>query len=704
MRIVVTGGCGFLGHHVVEHFLKRTDAEIVVLDKLTYASSGFDRLRDISAFDDRRVRVIGVDLAQPIPDGVRQEVGEIDYVIHAAAETHVDHSIVDPLPFLQSNVLGTHHLLWWLRSAWQSGPVHDGARHRRVFLISTDEVYGPAAWDHPGNIETDAFRPANPYAAAKAGGEAVGMAYANTYRLPITIVNCWDMDTRVLSVDGPKRYDEIKVGDLVWTMDDDEDLKLTPVLDKIRMRGPSRMIHFSGHTDQCVTPNHRVMFRSSTGSPRRWGAIEEAEAAQLHGKLPSGRVQFVRTGCWNGDPRDHYVTAELIERDGSGGGNKLPDALSASWLARFFGWFVTEGSSNRAGQVRLAGMKLGQQDELRALLIEIGMERVGSDEKTVYVSSKELSRLADLCAGKQDVRRVPVLVKNMDQAYLDEFLQAAFAGDGTWYLNAGRLYTMQEALAYDYAEIGMKCGYAAQVSSRVTRSFDGESSSLTYYANISKRTASAVSSANIREVSYDGDVWCLKVATGRVFTTRAEGGIVLTGQTMNLVGERQHPEKFVPLVIRRVLAGEKVLIHADPSRERSGTRFYIHCRNFASAIHFLMTKTAEWSRPTQVGEMAYDVHRASLHDLLPKIHVAGEREISNLDLAGMIARFVGKPLHCELVDFHSSRPGHDLRYALDGSGIRAMGWQQPLDIEHSLEKTVRWYLDNPRWLALAPKE
>lgn len=346
LRILVTGGCGFLGHHLVEHLLKTTSAEIVVLDKLSYASAGFDRLRDIDAYDDKRVRVLGCDLAQPIPEGVSREIGIIDYVIHAAAETHVDNSIVDPLPFLQSNVIGTHHLLWWLKG-WA-----DQARPhlRRVFLVSTDEVYGPASWDSPGNVETDMFRPANPYAAAKAGGEAVGMAYANTYGLPVTIVN-----------------------------------------------------------------------------------------------------------------------------------------------------------------------------------------------------------------------------------------------------------------------------------------------------------------------------------------------------TMNLYGERQGAEKFIPLVIRKVLNGEMVTIHADPSRTRSGTRFYIHCRNYASAIAFLIKRNSHPQVSTGYA------------DLPLKIHVAGEREISNLDLAQMIADVVGRPLHYELVDFHSSRPGHDLRYALDDSKIRSMGWSQPIDIEQSLAKTVWWYLAHPGWLLTGRK-
>jgi len=348
MRILITGGCGFLGSHLVEHLLKTTDAELVILDKLTYASAGFDRLRDITNSNPNltaggRVHILGCDLSQPIPEGVAHEISDVDYVIHAAAETHVDNSIVDPLPFLKSNVLGTHHLLWWARSARKMP--------KRIFLVSTDEVYGPASWESTGNVETDMFRPANPYAAAKAGGEAVGMAYANTYKLPITIVN-----------------------------------------------------------------------------------------------------------------------------------------------------------------------------------------------------------------------------------------------------------------------------------------------------------------------------------------------------TMNLYGERQHPEKYIPLVIRRALSGEQVQIHADPTKTRSGTRFYIHCRNYASAITWLI------ERDGRLG-------LSSALQLPLKIHVSGEREISNEQLALMIAEIVGKPLNYELVDFHSSRPGHDLRYALDDSMIRGMGWKQPLNTEESLARTVRWFLrdENRRWLYLDQK-
>lgn len=692
-RLLITGPCGFLGHHLVEHFLKTTDYQIVGLDRLSYASSGFDRLRDIKAYDDKRVHIIGCDLSHPMPEGVVKEVGDVDYVIHAAAETHVDNSIVDPVPFINSNVMGTHNLLWWAKS-------FSCSKLKRIFLVSTDEVYGPASWESPGNVEEDTYRPANPYAAAKAGGEMLAFAYANTYRIPLTIVNCWDMDTRVLTEHGPKNHDQLQVGDRVWTLDEHECMTLVPVLDKVRMRGPSTMIRFRGHAEQLVTPNHRMMFRKSTGSSRRWGEIQEAHASTLATSMPSGRVQFVRNGEWEGDSRDRYVTSELIERvdhvrDGQPGpkpGNRLPDVLSASWLARFFGWFISEGSATETGLVRLAGMKPGQQGVLRGLLEEVGMERIGASDRTVYVSSLELARLALLCGGTQDVRRVPLFVKNMTSDYLDEFLDAAFEGDGTWYLNAGRIYTMQEALAYDYAEIGMKCGYSAMVSSRTTKAFDGQSESMTYYTNLARRSASTVSSSNVREEPYDGDVWCVKVATGRVFTTRAESGIVLTGQTMNLYGERQGAEKFIPLVIRRVLCGDKILIHSDPSKTRAGTRFYIHCRNYASALSFLINNDA--FRPL-------DAEKSSLP---LKIHVAGELEVSNLDLAQTIADILGKPLKYEMVDFHSSRPGHDLRYALDDKLIRSVGWKQPVDFKASLERTVRWFVDHPQWLNIGIKK
>ncbi len=327
MRILITGGAGFLGHHFVEHVLKNTGWHIVVLDRLTYASHGLERLRDISAFDNRRVLTLTADLASPLGAGLEQEVGEPDYIVHLAAETHVDNSIADPWPFVRTNVLGTFHMLELARRL---------PNLQRFVYFSTDEVFGPA----PKGVaykEWDRYNSTNPYSATKAAAEELCLAWANTYKLPVMITH-----------------------------------------------------------------------------------------------------------------------------------------------------------------------------------------------------------------------------------------------------------------------------------------------------------------------------------------------------TMNAFGERQHPEKFIPKTIRKVLAGETVTIHADPTRTISGSRFWIHCRNVASAVLLLLEHG-------QVRE---------------KYNIVGEREASNLELAQRIADTLGKPLKYEMVDFHSSRPGHDLRYALDGQRMAKLGWKLPVDFEHSLAKTVRWMVhpDHARWL------
>ena len=145
---------------------------------------------------------------------------------------------------------------------------------------------------------------------------------------------------------------------------------------------------------------------------------------------------------------------------------------------------------------------------------------------------------------------------------------------------------------------------------------------------------------------------------------------------MNAFGERQHVEKFIPLCIKKVLNDEKVFIHSYPDKKRSGTRFYIHGRNIANAVLFLIKNGT-------LGE---------------KYNISGEREVSNLEMAQLIAKFVGKELKYEMVDFHSDRPGHDLRYGLDGSKLFSMGFKLPLNFEESLEKTVKWTLENRKWL------
>ena len=325
--ILLTGGCGFTGHHFVEHFLKCTEMNLVIFDRLTYASFGYNRLRDINAFDEKRVEVFTMDLSRPISIGVAQEVGEVDYIIHLAAETHVDNSIKEAYPFVMSNLLGTYNMLEYARTLNEL---------KRFVYFSTDEVFGPAP-EGVNYKEWDRYNSTNPYSATKAGGEELCLAYANCYKIPMIITH-----------------------------------------------------------------------------------------------------------------------------------------------------------------------------------------------------------------------------------------------------------------------------------------------------------------------------------------------------TMNMFGERQHPEKFIPLCIRKINNGEVISIHGNSNRTRSGSRFYIHARNVANAVNYLLFSS--------------DIHQRD------KFNIVGEVEVSNLEIAEKISKIMGKGLRYEIVDFHSSRPGHDLRYALDGSKMKMLGWEPPVHFEQSLERVVNWTLANRRWL------
>ena len=329
MKIIITGGCGFIGHHFVEHIYKKTDWDIIIIDKLSYASNGFERLRDTGTINDKRIKLFTSDLILPLSDGLIKEIGtDVDYIVHMAAETHVDNSITDPRLFIKNNIQSTVNLLEYARNYLP--------KLKTFFYFSTDEVFGPALGSTLYK-EWDRHKPTNPYSASKSAAEQICISYENTYKTPLMIVN-----------------------------------------------------------------------------------------------------------------------------------------------------------------------------------------------------------------------------------------------------------------------------------------------------------------------------------------------------VMNAFGERQHVEKFIPLCIKKILNNETIYIHSYPDKKTSGTRFYIHGRNIAEAVLFLIKNGT-------VGE---------------KYNISGEKEVSNLEMAQMIAKFMHKEneLKYEMVDFHSNRPGHDLRYGLDGSKLFEMGFKLPLNFEESLRKTVEWTLENSKWL------
>ena len=193
-RALITGGAGFIAHHLISQILKHTDWEVVTLDRLDF-SGNLNRLQDVlqefSPEDRARVRVVFHDLKAAVNPLIAADIGRVDYILHLAAGSHVDRSIEYPMEFVMDNVVATCNILDYAR----------GLDHiERFVYFSTDEVFGPA----PNGInygEYDRYNSTNPYSAAKAGGEELAVAFENTYGLPVYI-------THTMNVFGQRQHPE----------------------------------------------------------------------------------------------------------------------------------------------------------------------------------------------------------------------------------------------------------------------------------------------------------------------------------------------------------------------------------------------------------------------------------------------------------------------------------------------------------------
>lgn len=246
MKILVTGGAGFIGANFVHYVYKeRPDWTITVLDALTYAGNP----ANLEGLDSSRVKFVKGDICDTL--AVEPLVQEADAVVHYAAETHVDNSVHSPWPFVQSNVVGTFQLL-------EAARKYD----KRFHHISTDEVYGDLELDDPQKFtESTPYNPSSPYSATKAGSDHLVYAWIRTFGLNATLSNCSNnygpyqhvekliprQVTEILEGRRPKLYGEGKnVRD--WIHAEDHSSGVLAILEKGKI-GETYLIGASGERD-----------------------------------------------------------------------------------------------------------------------------------------------------------------------------------------------------------------------------------------------------------------------------------------------------------------------------------------------------------------------------------------------------------------------------------------------------------------------
>lgn len=186
MKILITGGAGFIGSAVVRHIIQNTENEVLNVDKLTYAGN-LESL--ISVADNPRYQFSQTDICDRAALDKLFETFQPDAVMHLAAESHVDRSITGPYAFIETNVIGTYQMLEASRAYWL-GLSDEKKAAFRFHHISTDEVYGDLEGTTDLFTETTSYSPSSPYSASKASSDHLVRAWNRTYGLPVLVTNC----------------------------------------------------------------------------------------------------------------------------------------------------------------------------------------------------------------------------------------------------------------------------------------------------------------------------------------------------------------------------------------------------------------------------------------------------------------------------------------------------------------------------------
>lgn len=215
-KILVTGAAGFFGSHLIEEILVNTSYSIVALCRMSTIGD-MDRILSSSHVQKNtdRIQFVYFDLKYHIPEHISDKIGKVDYIVHAAANSHVDRSLISPKEFFEDNVIGTVNLLEWYRFS---------NKDAKFINFLTDEVFGPAPLDYDFK-ENDRWRPSNPYSASKAGQGAAGISYYVSYGLPI-------ITTYTMNIFGERQNKEKLVAKAIHNLHHDLPITIHAKLDE----------------------------------------------------------------------------------------------------------------------------------------------------------------------------------------------------------------------------------------------------------------------------------------------------------------------------------------------------------------------------------------------------------------------------------------------------------------------------------------
>ena len=313
MKVLLTGGLGFIGSHCVRHWLETTDWDIVVMDGLRYAGDPSRLLRICEGYDLSRVQVLYHDFRAPVHEALKQDIGHIDVIVNAAADSHVDRSISDPVPFVKNNVAIALNALELAREI----------KPKAFLQMSTDEVYGPAP-KGVSHVETDLLAPSNPYAASKAAQEHVAASYWRTFGVPVFI-------TRTMNNFGELQNAEKFVPFVVRRLLADQEIPVHGIqlADGTWESGTRVWLHAANHADA-------IRFLLERGAPCAYtGQAGGPEVVNVAGELELSNMQIVELAASILEIETHK--GKFMDFHSSRPGHDLRYSLDGTKLRRL-GW------------------------------------------------------------------------------------------------------------------------------------------------------------------------------------------------------------------------------------------------------------------------------------------------------------------------------------------------------------------------------
>jgi len=561
-KILVTGAAGLVGKVLIEK-LRRLDYEVLATDITTDPVLGIEKLDVTEQFK------------------VYDAITWADVVIHLAALVGGKPSEKSPWQYTYVNFLGTLNVLEAIR---EINP------DIKLIFMSSWATFGtdielPITEGTPQN-------PKNPYGLSKVNSERLIRLYTELYGMKAIVFRpCYSEDTRLFTIDGFKPYNEVKIGDLVWTQrEENGKLELQPIQDIQIYDYSGSMIQLNNRqVNLLVTPDHQIRYKTRHKRYSHHYEYDKAEAKTLLDVGDYYRIYLPITGIWEGADSEYIETQELINQDRLHfNAIRLPKQLRVSTLLSILGWYISEGTIDNS--INIKNYDENERKEICKLFREFELSpRNDKKYNRVTVSCQPLATILKTAGCGSHKKTIPDWALKFSPRALHYLYTTLMKGDGTKSTEERTINvysTVSNKLQHKMSELVLKLGYSPAIKTNPPRGITYindqkiESNSPLHLVKIrTQYKRGGIEGRQINELqNYSGVVWCVTVPNGNVFVER-KGYITNCGNCM-IYGPEQTEKNHVQQIVDCMVSEEMFEIWGSGEH----TRELLHTNDMADIL------------------------------------------------------------------------------------------------------------------------